>query len=124
MTARHIVRPARARHDTFWAFAAGLTAIVLAAPSKAEPFELRMFLQNGPAISAIGLAVSQLSGCQEDLGFSQTKRKDNDGSIITVAVTCRKLLGDDGKTSPASIQIEFELEDDGNVGPPIAFIYD
>lgn len=124
MTARRNTGRARKRSFAGWIAAAGLAATVVAAPAKADAFKPGMFLQNGAALSAIALAVSHLNNCPEDLAFSQATKKEADGAVVTVTVTCKTFPGEDGKAAPASVQVEFELDDDGSVGLPLAFVYD
>ena len=103
---------------------ATLVVMIGMSPVAAATFKPMKYLQDASVISALATAVSQLTGCEEDLTFSETTKKDDDGDIVTVVVTCRKFPDDNGKLSRANVRIELELNDDGSVGPPLAFGYD
>jgi len=105
-------------------FAASLAAVFLTSPASAENFKPMKFLQNASTISAIASAVSQLDGCEEDLGFSEKRMKGNDGNIIVVTVICNKYPDDNGKLVRSFVRVEMELDEDGSIGAPIGFSYD
>ncbi len=114
----------RAKNRSLGIVASGFAAVLWMTPAKADTFEPMKYLQDAAAVSAIASSVSQLSGCEEDLAFSEEKKKDEDGEIVTVIVTCNKFPDDDGKLARSTVRVEFELDEDGGVGAPVGFAYD
>lgn len=95
-------------------------------PVSADTFKPMKFLQDASVVTALATAVSQLSACEEDLRFSEKRKKEEggDGDIITVTVVCRKFPDDNGKLVKSIVRVELELNKDGSVGSPLSFSYD
>ena len=106
------------------AIAAIFAAVIWTGPASADSFKPMKFLQDASAIAAIASAVAQLEGCEDDLVFSEQKKKGEDGRVITVAITCNRLPGDNGKLGRATARVEMELDQDGSIGSPLGFSYD
>lgn len=105
-------------------FASTFATLLWTTPVSADTFEPLKFMQDASVISAIATAVSQLSSCEENLVFSQAKKKDEDGNTVVVTVTCNKFPDEQGKIGHASVHVEMELDQDGNVGAPLGFSYE
>lgn len=104
--------------------ASSFAAVFLMTPASADTFKPLKFLQDASVVSAIATAVAQLSNCEEKLAFSEEKKKDKDGDIITVIVTCNKFPDDAGKLGRSTVRVEMETNQDGSVGVPVGFYYD
>ena len=104
--------------------ASGFAVVFWMTPASADTFKPLMFLQDASVVAVIEAAVAQLSSCEEDLVFSEEKKKDEDGDIITVIVTCNKFPDDEGKLGRSTVRVELELNEDGSVGAPLGFSYD
>ena len=113
-----------AKHFSYRMIASGLALAFWMTPASAETFEPLKFLQSGSVAAAIATAVAELDDCEEDLIFSQEKKKGDNGDTITVTVDCKKYPGDDDKFISSAIKIEFELNQDGSVGVPYGFSYE
>jgi len=101
-----------------------LATVFLMTSASADTFKPLRFMQDASVVSAIAIAVDQLSSCEENLVFSETKKNEKDNDIITVIVTCNKFPDDEGKLERSSVRVELELNQDGSVGDPLGFSYD
>jgi len=101
--------------------ASSFAAVFWMTPASADTFKPLRFLQDASVVAAIATAVAQLNSCEEDLVFSEEKKKEDDGEIITVIVACNKFPDDDGKLGRSTVRVDFELNT--TVGAPLGFSY-
>ncbi len=102
------------------------TTLIWISPAAADTFKPLKYLQDASVVSAIATAVSQLSTCEEDLVFSEQKKKDEggEGEIMVITVDCSKLPNEQGKMERSVVRVELEINEDGSIGAPVGFLYE
>ena len=90
-----------------------------------RPRELpyKRYFQDPRALTALSIAVQELSGCPSALRFVEDDVEGAEGTSVLVSVICDDFPGENGTKAKASVDIEMAVDTVGNPVGPLAFEY-
>jgi len=104
---------------------AGIMAMAIGTQALAGSRELpyKRYLQDSRSLSALSIAVQELSACEDEIRFLESDLPESEGASVMVEASCKRFPDSDGNMKAASIRVEMAVDPAGNPIGPLVFEY-